>query len=67
MHDRQWLKHHLHTHKKKTVAPAMDTADAMQLEQTHDGSHTLVSDIAHTEDRGMIVDAITLGHTTQKS
>ena len=45
----------------------MDTADAMQLEQTHDGSHTLVSDIAHTEDRGMIVDAITLGHTTQKS
>ena len=67
MHDRQWLKHHLHTHTQKTVAPAMDTADAMQLEQTHDGSHTLVSDIAHTEDRGMIVDAITLGHTTQKS
>ena len=53
--------------RKRTVAPAMDTADAMQLEQTHDGSHTLVSDTAHTEDRGRIVDAITLGHTTQKS
>lgn len=53
--------------QNRTVAPAMDTADAMRLEQTHDGSHTIVPDIAHTEDIGRTVDAITLGHTKQKS